>query len=123
MPAAQVKPLAERLDALRVQNPELEALAVISVEGVALAASLPDPVREQRLAAMTAAMLAWGERIADELGRGRLSQVYIKGEDGFVLLLTIDEQAVLTALVNSEAQLGFVFLDLQRAVDDLSTLL
>lgn len=98
-------------------------MAVATVEGILLAASAPDELDADRISAMTAAMLAWGERIADELGRGQLEQVHIKGERGYVLLLPINEQAVLTALVNSEAKLGLVFLDLQRAVLDLLPML
>ena len=71
---------------------------------------------------MSAAMLSLGERIASELGRGSLEQVYIKGELGYVVLMSIGEEAVLTALAREHAKLGLIFLDMRRAVDDLSKL-
>ena len=55
---------------------------------------------------MSAAMLSLGERIAKELGRGGLDEVYIRGEEGFVLLTAIGDEAVLTALARMEAKLG-----------------
>ena len=39
-------------------------------------------------------MLSLGERIASELGRGLLDQVYVKGENGFVILMSIGDEAV-----------------------------
>ena len=55
---------------------------------------------------MSAAMLSLGERIASELGRGSLEQVYIKGEKGYVVLMSVGEEAVLTALAREQAKLG-----------------
>lgn len=112
-----------RLGALQSLTPELEAAAVISVEGLMIASSLPESIAEDRMAAMSAAMLALGERIAKDLDRGELHQVYIKGGDGYVLLMSVDERAVLATLANLEAKLGLVILDMQEAVADLRQLL
>ena len=71
---------------------------------------------------MSAAMLSLGERISSELGRGLLEQVYIRGDDGFVILSSIGEEAVLTALARKGAKLGLVFLDMRRATEDLKRL-
>lgn len=88
-----------------------------------MASSLPAEVEEDRVSAMSAAMLSLGERIAGELGRGTLDQVYIKGEKGFVILMAVGEEAVLTVLARQQAKLGLLFLDMRRAVEDLSKLL
>ena len=71
---------------------------------------------------MSAAMLSLGERIAEELGRGTLDQVYIRGGNGYVLLLDVGEEAVLTVLARKDAKLGMLFLDMKRAAADLSKL-
>jgi len=68
-------------------------------------------------------MLSLGERIASELGRGGLEQVHIKGENGFVVLMSIGEEAVLTVLASQKAKLGLIFLDMRRAVEDLEKLI
>lgn len=80
-------------------------------------------VEEDRVAAMSAAMLSLGERIATELGRGALEQVYIKGSSGYVILLSIGSEAVLTALIRENAKLGLVLLDMHRTVEALAKLL
>jgi predicted regulator of Ras-like GTPase activity (Roadblock/LC7/MglB family) len=112
-----------RLRDLQASSYDLEASAVISVDGLAMATALPGDVEQERVAAMSAAMLSLGERIASELGRGLLDQVYIKGESGYVILMSIGHNAVLTGLARRQAKLGLLFLDMRRAVEDLEKLL
>jgi predicted regulator of Ras-like GTPase activity (Roadblock/LC7/MglB family) len=107
---------------MQVSTPDIEASAVVSVDGLIMASSLPASVEEDRVSAMSAAMLSLGERISSELGRGMLEQVYIRGDDGYVILTSIGEEAVLTALARKEAKLGLVFLDMRRAAEDLTKL-
>jgi predicted regulator of Ras-like GTPase activity (Roadblock/LC7/MglB family) len=68
-------------------------------------------------------MLSLGERIASELGRGSLEQVYIKGQQGYVILMAVGEEAVLTALAREQAKLGLIFLDMRRAAEALIKLI
>jgi predicted regulator of Ras-like GTPase activity (Roadblock/LC7/MglB family) len=115
--------MVERLRDLQASSPEIEASAVVSVDGLSIASALPHEVEEDRVSAMSAAMLSLGERIASELGRGTLDQVYIKGEKGYVILMSVGEEAVLTALAREEAKLGLIFLDMRRAAESLARLI
>jgi predicted regulator of Ras-like GTPase activity (Roadblock/LC7/MglB family) len=105
---------------LQVSTPDIEASAVVSVDGLIMASSLPAGVEEDRVSAMSAAMLSLGERIATELGRGILDQVYIRGEHGYVFLMSVGEEAVLTVLARQQAKLGLLFLDMKRSAQELS---
>jgi len=115
--------MVERLREMQVSSPDIEASAIVSVDGLTIASALPQEVEEDRVSAMSAAMLSLGERIAGELGRGALDQVYIKGETGYVVLMSVGEEAVLTALAREQAKLGLIFLDMRRATDDLKKLI
>jgi predicted regulator of Ras-like GTPase activity (Roadblock/LC7/MglB family) len=106
-----------------MSSPDIEASAVVSVDGLTIASALPQNVEEDRVSAMSAAMLSLGERIASELGRGRLDQVYVKGELGYVILMSVGEEAVLTALAGEKAKLGLIFLDMGRTAAELTRLL
>jgi len=57
------------------------------------------------------------------LGRGALNQVYVKGDQGYVILMSVGEEAVLTVLAHQEGKLGLVLLDMRRTADDLAALL
>ncbi len=123
MDKATVDSMVTRLRELQANTPDVEASAVVSVDGLTIAASLPAMVEEDRVSAMSAAMLSLGDRIAGELGRGGLDQVYIHGDDGYVLLTAVGRDAVLTVLARKEAKLGLVFLEMSRAAADLEALL
>ena len=120
---SRTEQIMARLRDLRAITPDIEASAVVSVDGLTIASDLPADVEEDRVSAMSAAMLSLGERIASELGRGTLDQVYIRGGEGYVILMSIGEDAVLTALARKGAKLGLVFLDMRRAAADLRSLL
>ncbi len=115
--------MVDRLRDLQASTPDVEASAIVSVDGLIMASALPATVEEDRVSAMSAAMLSLGERIAGELGRGLLNQVYIKGNHGYVLLTSVGEEAVLTVLAREGARLGLIFLDMRRAAADLAVLL
>jgi predicted regulator of Ras-like GTPase activity (Roadblock/LC7/MglB family) len=111
--------MVNRLRNLQAAAPDIEASAVVSVDGLIIASALPQGAEEDRVSAMSAAMLSLGERISGELGRGTLEQVYIKGSSGFIVLTSVGEEAVLTALARQEAKLGLIFLEMRRAAEDL----
>ena len=115
--------LVDRLRDLQASAPDVEASAIVSVDGLIIASSLPSGVEEDRVSAMSAAMLSLGERIASELGRRTLEQVYIKGAEGYIILTDVAGDAVLTVLARPAAKLGLVFLEMRRAAEDLQKLL
>ncbi len=122
MTKSRTELMVERLRDMQVSSPDIEASAVVSVDGLPIATALPREVEEDRVSAMSAAMLSLGERIASELGRGALTEVYIKGEKGYVILQSVGTEAVLTVLAREGAKMGLVFLDMRRAAEDLAKL-
>jgi predicted regulator of Ras-like GTPase activity (Roadblock/LC7/MglB family) len=114
--------MVNRLRDMQAASPDIEASAVVSVDGLIMASALPSDIEEDRVSAMSAAMLSLGERISNELGRGTLEQVYIRGNRGYVILSAVGEEAVLTALAREQAKLGLVFLEMRRAAEDLTQL-
>jgi len=115
--------LVRRLQELQMNTPDVEATSIVSVDGLSMASALPAGIEEDLVAAMSAAMLSLGERIATELGRGMLDEVYVKGENGYVILRSIGEEAVLTVLARQQTKLGLLFLDMRRASEDLAVIL
>ncbi|UCC62253.1 MAG: roadblock/LC7 domain-containing protein [Anaerolineae bacterium] len=122
MAKSRTELMVDRLRDLQAGTPDIEASAVVSVDGLIMASSLPAGIEEDRVSAMSAAMLSLGERIASELGRGVLDQVYIHGDGGYVILMAVGDEAVLTSLAREGAKLGLIFLDMRRAAEDLEKL-
>ena len=114
--------MVDRLRSMQAAAPDIEASAIVSVDGLIIASALQHGVEEDRVSAMSAAMLSLGERISSELGRGGLEQVYIKGGTGSIVLTSVGADAVLTALARQDAKLGLIFLEMRRAAEDIQKL-
>ncbi|MBW8011502.1 MAG: hypothetical protein FVQ83_09730 [Chloroflexi bacterium] len=123
MTTSRTQKLVDRLRDFQASSPDIEGSAVVSVDGLPIASALSQNIEEDRVSAMSAAMLSLGERIASELGRGKLDQVYIKGKNGYVMLMALGDEAVLTIMARKEAKLGLILLDMRRAVEDLTKLI
>ena len=105
------------------QAPEVEAAAVVSFDGLPMASALPATMDEDRVAAMSAALLSLGERAAEGLGRGGLNQVYIEGDTGTVFLVSADDEAVLVAVAAKGAKVGMMLYEVRRAAEAVASAL
>ncbi len=111
------------LSDLNGTSADIEASGVISTDGLMMASKLPAGMDEDRVGAMSAAMLALGDRTAKELARGDLEQVLVKGENGYVLMTYAGKEAVVTVVAKANAKLGLIFLDVKRAAESIANLI
>jgi uncharacterized protein len=114
-PANRSQRLDRAIADLLAQASEIEAAAVVSFDGLPMASALPATMDEDRVAAMSAALLSLGERAAEGLGRGGLNQVYIEGDSGTVFLVSADDEAVLVAVAAKGAKVGMMLYEVRRA--------
>lgn len=117
--ASKIQRIVEVLKDLESATPDIEASAVVSDDGFIIASVLPQDIDEDRVGAMSATMLALGERAAGELERGELEQTFVKGKDGYVIMSFVGDSAVLTTITSKDAKLGLVFLEMKRATQEL----
>ena len=120
--ATRTEQVVRKLKDLQASTPDVEASAVVSLDGLIIASALPADVEEDRMAAMSAAMLSLGERTSEELHKGKLNQVFIKGEDGYVVLMSAGDEAVLSVMARKDAKLGLLFLDMRRTAEHIGKL-
>lgn len=110
------------LEDLNNSSTDVEASAIISSDGLMIDSALPETIDEDRVGAMSAALLSLGERAAQELARGHIDRLMIQGAMGYVIMTSAGD-AVLTVLTKPETKLGLVFLDIKRATEALSKLI
>lgn len=108
---------------LQSESPDVEACALISEDSLVIASALPQHVQELRVAGMCATMLNLGTRAARELERGSLQQVLVKGESGYIIMMTATRGTLLIVMTTELAKLGLVFLDMSTAIEELSKIL
>ena len=117
--ATKFKPILEKL----VRDAGLEGAVLTTADGLPVEAVLPANQSEERLAAMSAAILSLGERAAFELEKGALEQITVKAEKGYVIVTGIGEEAVLTVMAPHDAKLGLLYLEIRKAAQELAKLL
>lgn len=105
---------------LRASSPNIVGAAVVSIDGFVMSSVLPSESDEDVLSAMGAAMLGIGERISRELLSGEMRQLFVRGDNGYVVLDAAGSEAILITLTNAKAKLGLVFLDASRAAQDVA---
>ena len=115
--------LDDLLKKLLAAIPEVKAAAIVSAEGLPIASALPRDVDETRIAAMTAALLSLSERAIIEMQKGDFDQLYVKGSDGYLLILQAGPNAVLTVSTSSEVRLGLILLDCRRTCEKIAQLI
>lgn len=106
--------LAAALERFLDVSTDVEAAAVVSGDGLPIASALPPHVEEDRLAAMSAALLTLGERAATGLGKGALGQVYVEGDQGHVVLMAAGDDAVLVTVTSPRAKVGLILFEMRQ---------
>jgi predicted regulator of Ras-like GTPase activity (Roadblock/LC7/MglB family) len=101
----------------------VEASALISSDGLMIASALAKDMDETRVSAMTATLLNLGTRAAIELRRGEVTEVIVRGDQGYAVMLSAGRGALLLVLANEGTPLGLIFFDMREAVKGIKNVL
>ncbi|MCE7742549.1 MAG: hypothetical protein GOP50_08815 [Candidatus Heimdallarchaeota archaeon] len=115
--------LLECINELRFRSIGIVDVAVVSLEGLPLVSLVLERIEETRFAAMTAAMVSLGERVAVELNKGLLKKIFVEGDHGYIISMQAGENAVLTVSATMDTKLGLLFLDMQRTTEKIAKIL
>ena len=108
------------LQGLVGRSQDVEGAMLVTLDGLPLASALPQGADEDRVAAMAAAALSMGARTTAELRRGSLQQVLVKGDSGYIVIISAGTDTVLAAISNGEAKLGMILYEMKLAARDLA---
>jgi predicted regulator of Ras-like GTPase activity (Roadblock/LC7/MglB family) len=107
------------IDQMARSNPDIIGCTLVSDDGLPIYGVIPQYVEEDSVAAMSATLYALGERVIDDLIKGNLEQVYIKGDSGYVIISSVAPLGTLAVLAKSTAKLGYVLMVLRQVISDL----
>ncbi len=102
--------------------PDVDAVAIVSTEGLPIASALPQGVDEKRIAAMTTAMHSLANESVNEMNQGDFDHLYIKGSDGYLLVMQAGPNTILTVSTTKDVRLGLIFLDCKRTCEKIAKL-
>ena len=77
----------------------------------------------ERVTAMLAALANHAERVARENGKEYVSQMRVKTEGGYVLLVRLEGGGALAATTGPDARVGLVLYDMRNARDEVERVL
>ena len=102
---------------------DVQGAALVTPDGLPLASTLPGAMDEERVSAMSAAMLSLGERIGQELARGDIERIFVEGDKGYGILTSCGDDAVLLVLADQKAKQGILMLEIKRIVSEIKQIL
>jgi hypothetical protein len=102
---------------------DIQGVTLVSPDGLPLASVLPGGMDDERVSAMSAAMLSLGERIGNELARGSVDRIYVEGNKGYGILTSCGEDAVILVLASEAAKQGVLMLEIKRLVSEIKLIL
>lgn len=100
--------------------PEVRSAAIVSAEGLPIAYAFPEGIDETRVAAMTATLLSLSERTILEMKKGDFDQLYIKGSEGYLLVMQAGPDMVLLVSTTKDVRLGLILLDCRRTCEKIA---
>lgn len=104
---------------LQLTLPDIEASAVVTVDGITIASQLTASADPDRLGAMCASLLALADRAGREVNRGRLRQLILDGSSGPMLLTHAGETAVLAVAAAPSINLGRLILETRKVAAEV----
>lgn len=102
---------------------DVEAGAVVSRDGLLIAADISQNVNSDSFAAMTATMLGAAETATSELRKGIPDRVIVEGENGKIIATGAGFKALLVVMTSSNANLGLILLEMGKASSKIKELL
>lgn len=110
------------LEKLKGLNDMIESVIVASSDGLPVASLVESKEEEERLSAMTATLLALGERVSEELGIGAMNELIVTGDKRDIIVRSVGKDIVLAATVKKPAKIGLILYDTKRAVKQIENL-
>ncbi len=115
--------LNKELKALQNGSPDVEAVALISEDGLVVASALPQDLDEIRVGGMSATILSLGTRSSAELRRGKVEEIIVRGEQGYTVLLNAGQGTLLLVVANQNAKLGLILFDMRESIEKILAIL
>ncbi len=111
------------LKELKYRNPGIRGSALVSGDGLAIVSMLPNEFEADRVAGMNSVLLNIGINSSAELNLGDVEQLMIRGENGYLIVSSVADGAMLLVLTDEDVKLGAIFFFMKRALKELREVL
>ena len=115
--------LVSVLKDMETKDPEIEGSVLLRSDGLILATALAEGIDRDLVAAMSASLLNVSSRVLEELNRGKVENVIVRGENGVVMVISVMPEIVLAAIAKKDANLGLMLVEMRRAAEKIRNIL
>ncbi len=112
--------IQEVLRNFKATTPGVMGCSISTTDGYAIASELASSIKDERVAALAAAMIWVGQQTTQDLVQGPLQRVFIEGEYSDVIVMSAGPESLLSALVSKDAKFGLVCFQMERAAKELT---
>ena len=118
MPDTKKEKLNQILQKL-ISTGDVEGAAVITRDGLLIASELSESIDGETLAAMAATMTGAAETAVQELKKTSPDRVIVESKNTKLITVGAGQQAILVCVIDPNAKLGLILLDMKKAADDI----
>lgn len=116
--------LADALAELLQGSSDIEGAAIVGVDGLVYSANVPHKgLDENMVGATSAAILGLSKRSANQLKRGNFNQTLIQGDEGNIIVSSLDDQTLFVGLTPKNVNLGMAFAEMRTMTARLREIL
>jgi len=105
------------------KSSHIESAAVMTRDGIPLVSCLTGGVDPGTLSAVSASLLSLANKTLSQMTKGKLQQVLIQGDEGFVLLVGVGDNAVLSITSEPDSKLGILLHEAKLSARKIASLL
>ena len=116
--------LAETLAELLADSSDIAGAAIVGVDGLVYSANVPQKdLDEEMVGATSAAVLGLSKRSVKQLSRGNFKQTLVQGDDGNIIVASLNDETLVVGLTAANVNLGMAFAEIRVMVKKLNELL
>ena len=115
--------IEEALKKLVRAIPEVKAMSLLSNEGMPLAFILPQDIDDLKISGIAAALLSMSELASVDMQKGDFNQLYIKGTDGYLLLLEVGPRHALLISASNDVRLGMLLFETNLLIERIISII
>lgn len=105
------------------QRPGIETVVVLGRDGLLIDAQSNIPVNPEDLAARIPGLVASADEIGHTTGRGEMRLALVEHENGYAIISSVGDDALLCVLTDSTADLGMLLYDVRRHRQAIASIL
>jgi predicted regulator of Ras-like GTPase activity (Roadblock/LC7/MglB family) len=106
-----------------LQVGQIKACAIVSKEGLLINSRTPPDVDARIFSAHCSTIMGAAEAASNQMKTGSVSEISLKTEQGTIVLIPAGPKAILTALTETEAQIGLILFEMESHAKQVENVL